>query len=115
MAEAIKSIDELVRTASNGSDERGAKVVEAFVLLIMECKSEDVDKMLNVAKAAHEQMKLADQCFLKGLDEPLEFLSDIEIDAPLARTFMIKIIDVFSSFVVGVSFEAAAATAREKK
>ena len=115
LAEAIKSIDELVRTASNGSDERGAKVVEAFVLLIMECKSEDVDKMLNVAKAAHEQMKLADQCFLKGLDEPLEFLSDIEIDAPLARTFMIKIIDVFSSFVVGVSFEAAAATAREKK
>ena len=115
LAEAVMSIDDLVRVALDGSEERGAKVVEAFVLLIMECKSEDVDKMLNVAKAAHQQKKITDQCFLKGLDEPLEFLSDIEIDAPLARTFMIKIVDAFSTFVVGVSFEAAAAAAREKK
>ena len=114
LAEAVMSIDDLVRVTNDGSEERGAKVVEAFVLLVMECKSEDVDKMLNVAKAAHQQKKLVDQCFLKGLDEPLEFLSDIEIDAPLARTFMIKIVDAFSSFAVAVSFETAAAAAQKK-
>ena len=109
LAEAVLTIDEIVGSGrDDGSVERGAKVVEACVLLVLEGKMVDVDKMLLVFKAAHQQAKIADRCFLKGLDDPLEFLSDIEIDAPSARAFMVKIVAEFASFDTGVSFEEAA-------
>ena len=116
LSEAVLTIDEIVGVGKDdGSVKRGTKVVETCVFLVLEGKPDDVDKMLVVLKAAHEQAKIADQCFLKGLDDPLEFLSDIEIDAPSARKFMVKIVAEFAGFVVGESFEAAASAVSEKK
>lgn len=111
MAEAVLSIDEVV----GGSEENGAKVVEACIFLVMERKPEDVDKMLVVMRKVHEQKKISDKAFLKGLDDPLEFLSDIEIDAPLARKFLTKIVADFATFCTSESFEAAAAGALLEK
>ena len=116
LSEAVLTIDELVGVdRDDGSVGRGAKVVETCVLLVLEGKPVDVDKMLAVLKAAHQQSKIADRCYLKGLDDPLEFLSDIEIDAPSARPFMVKIVAEFASFAVGESFEAAAEAVGNKK
>jgi hypothetical protein len=116
LSEAVLTIDEIVGVGKDdGSVKRGTKVVETCVFLVLEGKPDDVDKMLVVLKAAHEQGKIADSCFLKGLDDPLEFLSDIEIDAPSARKFMVKIVAEFAGFAVGESFEAAASAVSEKK
>jgi hypothetical protein len=89
-AAAFLSIDELVGTGSkDGPEERGAKIVEAIIVLAVEHKPEDVDNPTN---------KIADTSFLKGLADPLEFLLHIEIDAPLARTIMAKLVPEFAIF-----------------
>ena len=116
LSEAVLTIDEIVGVGKDDdSVKRGTKVVETCVLLVLEGKPDDVDKMLVVLKAAHQQSKIADKCFLNGLDDPLEFLSDIEIDAPSARKFMVKIVAEFAGFAVGESFEAAASALNAKK
>ena len=91
-ADAVMSIDELVNVGQTGSEERAAKVVEASVLLVMERKEEDVTKMMQLMTEAHTQGKISDTAMVAGLNDPLDFLSDIEIDAPLAGNFLAMIV-----------------------
>lgn len=94
-ADSVMSIDELVGPGTDGADERAAKVIESCILLVLERKDTEVQKMLVVLKEAHAQKKIPDNAFAAGLNDPLEFLSDIEIDAPLASKFLAKIIASF--------------------
>ena len=95
--EAIRSLDELVGAGSkseedHGSLDRGAAVIESGVLLVMEMKQQDVQKFLAVIKRCLQKKKIEKESLPLGLKEPLEFLSDIEIDAPLARTLLTSIV-----------------------
>lgn len=94
--DAILSIDELVgvgkKNEANGSVERGAAVVESGVLLVLEMKLQEVQKFLAVFKRCLQQKKIAKESLPLGLKDPLEFLSDIEIDAPLARSHLTSIV-----------------------
>ena len=94
--EAIRSVDEIVGAGSSnedhGSVDRGAAVIESGVLLVMEMKQEEVQKFLAVMKRCLQQKKIEKESFPIGLRDPLEFLSDIEIDAPMARTLLTSIV-----------------------
>lgn len=94
--EAIRSLDELIGAGSSnddhGSVDRGAAVIESGVLLVMEMKQEEVQKFLAVIKRCLQQKKIEKESFPVGLRDPLEFLSDIEIDAPMARTLLTSIV-----------------------
>eukprot|EP00529_Nitzschia_sp_RCC80_P014243 CAMPEP_0113478958 /NCGR_PEP_ID=MMETSP0014_2-20120614/21043_1 /TAXON_ID=2857 /ORGANISM="Nitzschia sp." /LENGTH=729 /DNA_ID=CAMNT_0000372203 /DNA_START=34 /DNA_END=2220 /DNA_ORIENTATION=- /assembly_acc=CAM_ASM_000159 len=83
-ADAVLSFDELVCAGKEGSIERGAKVLESGALLVMEMKETDVKKFLTVLESCIESSKIEKESLIKGLNDPLEFLGDIEIDAPLA-------------------------------
>ena len=91
-ADSVLSVDELVQVGKEGSVDRGAKVVEGGVLLVMEMKEADVQKFLSVMGQCVQENKLEKESILKGLNDPLEFLSDIEIDAPLAGTHLAIIV-----------------------
>jgi hypothetical protein len=94
--DAILSVDELVGAGSDnedhGSVERGAAVIEAGVLLVMEMKQQEVQKFLAVVKRCFQKKKIEKESLPLGLRDPLEFLSDIEIDAPLARSLLTSIV-----------------------
>lgn len=94
--EAITAIDELVGAGrdneDHGSVERGAAVIESGVLLVMEMKQQEVQKFLAVIKRCLQKKKLEKESIPLGLNDPLEFLSDIEIDAPLARSLLTSIV-----------------------
>ena len=115
LTEALLSIDEILGVGGdNGPEERAIKFIDSCVSFSLEGRPADVDKMLMVLRAAHEQGKVPDRCFLRGLDDPLEFLSDIELDAPDARKLLDKIVAEFAAFATGESFEAAAAIIHKK-
>lgn len=94
--EAIRCIDELVGagtdTEEHTSVDRGAAVIEAGVLLVLEMKQQEVQKFLAVIKRCLQKKKIEKDCLAPGLSDPLEFLSDIEIDAPMARTLLTNIV-----------------------
>lgn len=93
--DAILSIDELVGAGrdneDHGSVDRGAAVIESGVLLVMEMKQQEVQKFLAVVKRCLQQKKIEKESLPLGLKDPLEFLSDIEIDAPMARSLLTSI------------------------
>lgn len=91
--DAVLSVDELVQV--NEEDlalERGAKVMEGAALLVMEGKPDEVVKTVEVLKKAFVEGKILPASIPSGLADPLEFLSDIEIDAPLAGNHVAMII-----------------------
>ena len=90
--DAVLSIHELVGAGDEGSLERGAKVVESAILYVLEMKHEEVDKFLSVYLQCAKENKLEPSAFLRGLNDPLEFLSDIAVDAPLATPLLIRIV-----------------------
>lgn len=94
--EAIRCVDELVGAGTNNEDhssvERGVAVIETGVLLVMEMKQQEVQKFLAIIKRCLQQKKLERECLAPGLSDPLEFLCDIEIDAPLARSLLTSIV-----------------------
>ena len=90
--DAVLSVDELVQVGQDGSLDRGAKVIEGATLLVMEMKAQDVEKMLAVMTKSFEEGKIEHEAIPIGLADPLEFLSDIEIDAPLARNHLAAIV-----------------------
>jgi len=101
MDDAVLSIHELVHAGVDGSTERGAKVVEAGVLLVLEMKKVEVDKFVKLVSRCYiEGGKIEDLSFAAGLGDPLEFLFDIAIDAPLATSHM--------SFIVSELIKAGA-------
>lgn len=82
--DAVLTVDEIVRTGTAGDLDRGAKVVESAVFLIMEMKEAEAIKCASVLCRAHSEGKIPAGSFGGGLRDPLEFLDDVEIDAPLA-------------------------------
>jgi hypothetical protein len=91
-ADAVLSVQELVQTGVEGSVDRGAKIIEAGTLMVMEMKEADVQKFLTVLESCVKDSKIEKDAIVKGLDDPLEFLSDIEIDAPLAGNHLALIV-----------------------
>lgn len=87
-SDAVLSIDELIRIGEEGSIERGAKVWSSGILMVMEMKETEVMKLLTIL----ESCVIEKDAIIQGLQDPLEFLSDIEIDAPLARSHLSSII-----------------------
>lgn len=90
--DAVLSIHELVGAGDEGSVERGTKVVESAVLLVLEMKQEHVDKLLAVYLRCAKEKKIEGESFVLGLNDPLEFLSDVAIDAPLAIPHLASIV-----------------------
>jgi hypothetical protein len=91
-ADAVLSFDDLIGKSHNGDVIRGGAVVEAGILLVMEMKEEDVKKFLMVTAALLKQGKIPLASFAKGMNNPLESLRDIEIDAPMAAKHLARII-----------------------
>jgi len=94
--DAVLSFDELIGAGKDdGSVARGAKVVENGCLLVLEMKAEDVEKFLTIAVRCIKESKIEGKAITTGLNDPLEFLSDIAIDAPLAGTHLQNIVAEF--------------------
>ena len=91
-ADAILSLDELVGVGSNFAVDRGTAVIEAGVLLVLEMKDAEVTQFLEVIQNLLETGKIPETSLAKGLMDPLEFLRDIQIDAPLAHHHFAKIL-----------------------
>jgi hypothetical protein len=91
-ADSVLSVQEVVQTGQEGSVARGAKVVEGGVLLVMEMKESDVQKFLTVMGQCVLEKTLEKESITQGLNDPLEFLSDVEIDAPLAGSHLALIV-----------------------
>jgi hypothetical protein len=90
--EAVLSIDELVGATFEGSLERGNEVVKNAILLVLEMRQEDVDKFLLVFLRCANEKKISNEAFVLGLNDPLEFLMDVVIDAPLAISHLAGIV-----------------------
>jgi hypothetical protein len=95
-ADAILTVSEMVQAGSDGAVERGAKVIEGCVFLVIEMKREEAEKCAVVLCRAFKEEKLPAESIVKGLTDPLEFLSDIEIDAPLASSHLAHIVAEFA-------------------
>eukprot|EP00980_Cylindrotheca_fusiformis_P005926 scaffold1246_cov134-Cylindrotheca_fusiformis.AAC.18 len=95
-ADSVLTIEELVQASSDGAFERGAKIVEGGVLLVMEMKREQAEKCALVYCRAFKEGKLPARSVVDGLSAPLEFLRDIEIDAPLAGSHLAYIVAEFA-------------------
>jgi hypothetical protein len=88
----VLSIHELVGSRDEGSLVRGTKVVESAILYVLERKHDDVDKFLSVYLRCARENIIQGSSFVSGLSDPLEFLNDIAVDAPLAIPFLVRII-----------------------
>jgi len=94
--DAVLSIFELIGDESeDGSLERGKAVIESTCGHVLEGKAEDIDKYLTVLTRCVSEKKISAKMLSGGFSGLLEFLSDIMIDAPLAGTYMAKIVGVY--------------------
>lgn len=90
--DAVLSIHELVGAGDEGSVDRGAKAVDGAVLMVLEMKQSDVDKFLVLYLRCAKEKKIEGESFVLGLNDPLEFLNDVAIDAPLALPHLASIV-----------------------
>lgn len=90
--DAVVSIREIVGAGTAGSLARGAEVIKNAVLLVLEMRREDVDKFLEVCLQCVQGKTIESESIILGLNDPLEFLSDIAIDAPLAIQHLVTIV-----------------------
>ncbi|KAL3801494.1 hypothetical protein HJC23_000932 [Cyclotella cryptica] len=90
--DAVLSIHELVGSGDEGSLKRGTKVVESAILYVLEMKHEEVDKFLSVYLRCAKENIIEGSSFVSGLSDPLEFLNDIVVDAPLATPILVRIV-----------------------
>jgi len=90
--DAVVSIQEIVGAGSAGSLARGAEVIKNAALLVLEMRQEDVDKFLEVCLQCVQAKTIESESIILGLNDPLEFLSDIAIDAPLAIQHLVTIV-----------------------
>lgn len=102
--DAVLSFKELIGAGEEGSIERGSRAVEMAITLVLEMKQVEVDKFLSLYCRIYTEKVLEAQSVASGLSEPLEFLTDIAIDAPLANNHMIAIIAKFLE-IGAVSFD----------
>jgi MIF4G domain len=93
LAEVVISIDEMVGYPGTGHAARASKVLETGILLVMERKLADVRKFVIAIGQCFEQYKMDGVASIpKALKDPLEFLRDIEIDAPMAATYFAMVL-----------------------
>lgn len=90
--DAILTIEEVVGKGHEGHVERGAAMIEAGILLVLEMKESDVRKFLVVMSKCLKEGKINKASIPLGLNNPLEFLRDVEIDAPLASSLLATVI-----------------------
>jgi hypothetical protein len=90
--DAVLTMHEMICVGKDGSIERGAKVVQAGTLMVMEMKEADVTKLLTVMVRVVKESKIEKEAIAFGLSDPFEFLSDVEIDAPLAGNHLAAIV-----------------------
>lgn len=103
-ADAVLSVNEIIQVGSKGSIERGAKAIETGVLMVMEMKEVDVQKFLTVLESCIRDSKIETDSIIQGLNDPIEFLRDIQIDAPLAASHLSLIVAKFIS-LNAISFD----------
>jgi hypothetical protein len=94
-ANAVLSVHEMVIVGTDGSLDRGSQAVATGILMVMEMKEGEVQKFLTVMESCMNESKIERQAIVQGLNEPLELLSDIEIDAPIAGSLLALIISQF--------------------
>ena len=95
--DAVLSIQELVAIEHPDGEAtvRAGKIIEGVTLMVMEMKETEVKKVLTVLRRCccepsdsnggeKDRVVITREGIAMGLNDPLEFLSDIEIDAPLA-------------------------------
>lgn len=92
--DAVLTVHEMIGDIKDGV-ERGAKVIEGGTLMVMEMKEQDTDKLLEVIKRLYKENDISGESIEKGLKDPLEFLSDVEIDAPLAGNHLAKCVAAY--------------------
>jgi translation initiation factor 4G len=95
--EAVALIQELVNGGAGtglveGRVERGAAIIEGGVLMVLEMKESQVQKFLELIIQCCLSKIINRESLILGLRDPLEFLRDIEIDAPRAGEFLAQII-----------------------
>lgn len=90
--DAVLSVKEIVGASHNGDVARGTSVLESGILFVLERKKEDVEKFLLVATRCIQEDDIPRESVVKSLNEPLEFLRDVEIDAPRAGDLLSMII-----------------------
>eukprot|EP00536_Pseudo-nitzschia_multiseries_P003308 jgi/Psemu1/318131/estExt_fgenesh1_pm.C_500002 len=91
-ADAVLSVHEMIQAGTEGSIERGAKAFESGVLMVMEMKEANTKQMLTVLESCVKDSKIETESVVRGLNDPLEFLRDIQIDAPLAASHLSLIV-----------------------
>lgn len=91
-ADAVLSVNEMIQVGSKGSIERGAKAFETALLMVMEMKEVNVNQMLTVLESCIKDSKIEKEAIVQGLNDPIEFLRDIQIDAPLASSHLSLIV-----------------------
>mmetsp|Transcript_3337 Transcript_3337/g.3890 ORF Transcript_3337/g.3890 Transcript_3337/m.3890 type:complete len:969 (-) Transcript_3337:107-3013(-) len=92
MDDIILSLHELIAAGNEGSVDRGAKVMEKGTMFVLESKAEDVDKFLSVVTKCYKEKKIERESLISGLNDPLEFLTDLAIDAPMAASHLVTIV-----------------------
>mmetsp|Transcript_20138 Transcript_20138/g.36528 ORF Transcript_20138/g.36528 Transcript_20138/m.36528 type:complete len:362 (-) Transcript_20138:226-1311(-) len=90
--EAVLSFAELICAGEDGSVERGAKMMQVGTLMVIEMKEVEVKNFLTVLSKCISDKKMEPKSIAIGLNDPLEFLSDIAVDAPLAAKFLVMIV-----------------------
>lgn len=91
----VLSINEMIGIGADGSVERGSKIVEGGILMVLEMKAENVDKFVTIVTRCITEKKIPHESIVSGLNDPLEFLGDISIDAPLATSHLVTIVSAF--------------------
>ena len=86
--DAVLTMDEIVDLGSEGHVDRGAAMIEASILMVLEMKQDDVDKMICVLERCIGEKKISSESLVAGVQTPMEVLRDVEIDAPLAAKLM---------------------------
>jgi translation initiation factor 4G len=86
--DAVLTIDELVGCDNEGHITRGAAVVESAILAVLERKETDVRKCQALLSRCLSERKLDMAALPLGLNNCLELIRDIEIDAPRAGLFL---------------------------
>ena len=103
--DAVLSLHELVGAGDEGSVKRGTKVVESAVLLVLEMKQQEVDKFVSLYLRCAKEKKIEGESFVLGLNDPLEFLADVAVDAPLAIPYLVGIVaELVKADVISFNF-----------
>lgn len=91
--DAVLSFQEII--GADLSIERGSMAFEGGVSLVLEMREEEVQKFIKVMSRCYKEKIISAESIQKGINDPLEFLQDVAIDAPLAVSHMTTIVAAF--------------------